>query len=406
MNFKDKLVWSLWDFATTPIAFVVNSIFLPLLILQVTGSNTLVAIIPIITAVVTAFWTPVVGTLIDKSENQGSIRRRIIFISAIIAAFSIYTLPLFSNAIYIVLTYSIASIAIQTGWTACNSYLAVAVEETKVGSVSGFGIAMGYLGGGIGTIGAAIVSLKSGNAAAFQFIAIFFLIFALIPALGLKDTEPAHVTEHTIFSELIDTINDFRKDPDIFKFLIASIAWGDGVSAIMTYASIIVTQVMGVPENEVSLFLIFALPAALFGSILLGKISDKIGLVITQAFILLLWISGVGYIIFWGTSVSVILAALIAGFALGGSLAVTRGLYCALIPEGKEGKFMGVSAIFGLFGGILGPFLTGVIADLPGMSIREGLLVPLISFAIGLLLLITIREPTKDEKTYLINESN
>ncbi len=402
MNFKDKLVWSFWDFATTPIAFVVNSIFLPLLINQLTGSNTLVSIIPIITAIVTAFWTPIVGTYIDKSQEQGKKRRQIIFISTIIATISIYFMPSLNNAVYVVILYSVASIAIQTGWTACNSYLAVAAEEVEVGSVSGFGIAMGYLGGGIGTVGAVLVSLTHGNASAFQFIAIFFLVFAMIPAIKLQDTRPVEITSKNIFKELLSTINDFRKDPDVFKFLIASIAWGDGVSAIMTFASLIVTKVMGVPETQVSLFLIFALPAALLGSIILGKMGDKLGLVLIQSTILLLWIAGVGYIIFMAGNVSVLIAAIIAGFALGGNLAVTRGLYCALIPEGKEGKFMGVSAIFGLFGGILGPLLTGIIADLPGLSLREGLFVPLVSFIIGLLILITIKEPQKDTKTYLI----
>ncbi len=402
MRFKDKLVWSLWDFATTPIAFVVNSIFLPLLINQLTGSNTLVSIIPIITAVVTAFWTPVVGTYIDKSEKQGKTRRWIIFISTIIASASIYVMPMFNDALLVVISYSIASIAIQTGWTACNSYLAVAAEEVEVGSVSGFGIAMGYLGGGIGTVGAVLVSLSLGNAASFQFIAIFFLAFAMIPAIVLRDTKQVSVISEDIFSELRNTINDFRKEPEVFKFLIASIAWGDGVSAIMTYASLIVTQVMGVPESQVSFFLSFALPAALGGSIILGKIGDKIGLVLIQSVILLLWISGVGYIMFMTSNVSVLVAAIIAGFALGGNLAVTRGLYCALIPEGKEGKFMGVNAIFGLFGGIIGPLFTGIIADIPGLSLKEGLIVPLISFIIGLLILITIPEPEKDTTTYLV----
>ncbi len=402
MRFKDKLIWALWDFATTPIAFVVNSIFLPLLINQLTGSNTLVSIIPIITAVVTAFWTPVVGTYIDKSEKQGKTRRWIIFISTIIASASIYVMPMFNDALFVVISYSIASIAIQTGWTACNSYLAVAAEEVEVGSVSGFGIAMGYLGGGIGTVGAVLVSLSHGNAAAFQFIAVFFLAFAMIPAIALRDTRQVSVISEGIFSELGNTINDFRKDPEVFKFLIASIAWGDGVSAIMTYASLIVTQVMGVPESQVSLFLIFALPAALVGSITLGKIGDKIGLVLIQSVILLLWIAGVGYIMFMAVNVSVLVTAIIAGFALGGNLAVTRGLYCALIPEGKEGKFMGVNAIFGLFGGIIGPLFTGIIADMPGLSLREGLIVPLISFIIGLLILITISEPEKDTTTYLV----
>ena len=378
MDRKNTAVWSFYDFATTPVAFAVNAMYLPLLILSLGGTNFTIGILPLITGIVAAVWTPFLGTLIDKSKTPNTIRKGIVFLSSLFAGISIIVLANSVNLTGLFLSFTTMSISIQSGWTAMNSYLSCEGEGERMGSLSGIGITMGYLGGAFGAGGALLIELIYDRTFAMIFVGIFLFIFAIIPSLFLTEHSEPTKNISSVIGGLKAGGKEMWNNSSVRAYLVGSILWGDAISTVVTFASILAIEVLLIPTVSVTFFLATALPAAMVGAYIQGKAGDRFGLVRLQRINLILWMVGIFVIIIGGNMIPSILVTSGAGFVLGGNLALSRGLFAKIIPDGMEGRFFGISAIFVFFGGAIGPLLTGFIADLPGMTLQIALVVPLL----------------------------
>jgi UMF1 family MFS transporter len=378
MKRPQKVAWAFYDFATTPVAFAVNSMYLPLIIISLGGTNLLVGGLPLITGVVAAFWTPFAGSLIDFSEDSTRLRRGILFFSSLAASIAIVIIGISDSLSYVILAFGFMSTAIQTGWIAANSFLAAEADKVRLGETSGFGILVGYLGGAIGAGGSVLLEMLFNRATALLFVAIFLLAFSMIPTLYLRDTARYQKPERNYLTGMTRALNEIRSNRSIAAFLIASILWGDAVSTIVTFASLIAVDILQIAATNATLFLAMALPGALLGAYFHGKLGDRIGLVRVLGLNLLFWSIGIAVIVFAGGVLPNPVVASIAGFALGGNLSISRAVYAKVIPTGMEGRLFGVSAVFAFFGGAIGPFLTGYVADIPGVGLQNALIIPLI----------------------------
>ena len=84
--------------------------------------------------------------------------------------------------------------------------------------------------------------------------------------------------------------------------------------------------------------------------------------------------------------------ATLAGFALGGNVTLSSALYAKVIPDGQEGSLFGIASIFALFGGAIGPLVTGFVADFLVFSLRYALFVPLVLFILAIPFVMKIQE--------------
>lgn len=392
MDKRTAIVWSFYDFATTPVAFVINAMYLPLMVVSLGGNYTTVGSLSIITAMVAAIWTPIVGAIIDRSKERFRIRRIVIMTSGVLAASSISLMSISGNLIELLLLFVMMSICVQTGWTSINAYLAAEAYKERLGSISGLGILMGYIGGGIGAMTAIIFDQTLGRTAAFGIVAAFLFIFITIPSVYLKNDQQASSSGAGLLTNTLRAATEILKNRSVRSYLVSSVLWGDAISTIMTFASLIAVEVFLVPPDSAILFLGLALPSAALGSVVQGKLGDEFGIKLMQGLNLILWALGFVVIIVWADIVPIIMVSIIAGFALGGNLALSRALYAKVIPKGFEGRLFGFSAIFAFFGGALGPLLTGFAADLPSMNLRTALLVPLAFVLLSLPMLALVQE--------------
>lgn len=195
-----------------------------------------------------------------------------------------------------------------------------------------------------------------------------------------------------MLSITLDAAKEVARNRSIKAYLFGSILWGDAISTIMTFASLIAIEVLLIPAESAILFLGLALPGAALGSVIQGRLGDRYGVRLMQGLNLGLWAIGFATIILWAEFAPVAVVSSIAGFALGGNLALSRALYAKIIPKGFEARLFGFSAIFTFFGGALGPLLTGFIADLPGVGLRTALIVPLLFVLLSLPALAFIQE--------------
>ncbi|TXT55179.1 MAG: membrane protein of unknown function [Candidatus Thorarchaeota archaeon] len=377
MQRRETMIWAFYDFASTPVAFAVNSLYLPLMIIDAGGTNTLVGILPLLTGAIAVFWTPMVGLVIDQSSSDSITRRILIFFSALVGSISIIVMAhLEFSLMGLVLSFTIMSIAIQTGWTAINSFLAAEGDIKSMGTLSGIGITFGYLGGAIGAGGAVLIETLTSRNFALIFVGLFLILFSLIPSLFLKDTKNTQSIEERM--KLRDTITEISQNRSLRMYLLGSILWGDAIATIMTFAAIISNEVLLIPVENVTLVVGSALPFAIIGGYIQGRLGDHYGIVKIQGMNLAIWAIGFSIIILLGSSLPIILITSVAGFALGGNVTLTRGLYAKIIPKGMEGRLFGISAIFAFFGGAIGPLVTGFVADIPGWTLQTALIVPLV----------------------------
>jgi UMF1 family MFS transporter len=382
----------MYDFATTPVAFAVNSMYLPLMVIAAGGNNTTVGLLPVISGAIAVLWTPLVGVFIDRATNQRTLRRLIILCSVLFASFSIAVLAFAEGLYFLVAAFCLMSIAIQTGWTAVNSYMVSSFDRNKLGTISGIGITLGYIGGGIGAGGAVIIEMLYDRSLALLIIAGFLLVFGLVPGILLPESTGEKNQKAPTLEALGDALREIKDDRSIQAYLVGYILWGDAVSAIVAFASVIAVEVLNIPTENASYFLAMALPGAVIGGYVQGKAADKIGLVQVQAINLLLWAAGITFMISFGGSIPTIVIALVAGVALGGNVALSRALYGKIMPPSMAGRLFGISSVFGFFGGAIGPLLMGYIADLEGSSLRIALVVPLFFFLASIPSLAFVKE--------------
>jgi UMF1 family MFS transporter len=90
-----------------------------------------------------------------------------------------------------------------------------------------------------------------------------------------------------------------------------------------------------------------------------------------------------------------ILAGMV-GLVQGGTQALSRSLFGAMVPKSKSAEFFGFYNISGKFAGILGPAVFGLVGQLGGTS-RLGILSLIVFFLAGgaLLLRVDVEEDTR-----------
>ena len=83
------------------------------------------------------------------------------------------------------------------------------------------------------------------------------------------------------------------------------------------------------------------------------------------------------------------------GLVLGGSQAISRSLYGAMIPAKESAEFFGFYSVFEKFSAIWGPFIFAIIRQITGTS-RLAILSLIGFFVIGIVLLFFVDEKERD----------
>jgi len=170
------------------------------------------------------------------------------------------------------------------------------------------------------------------------------------------------------------TIKEICKHRAVLLFLIAFFLYYDGVSSIISMATIYGREV-GIGAIDLLLVLLVTQLVAGPCAIIYGRLADKFG---TKTMIYV----GIGtYVIICllallmspDRDVSVLTAmfwglAMLVGTAQGGIQALSRAYFGKIVPKDKSNEFFGFYNIFGRLASILGTSLFGIIALATGHS--------------------------------------
>jgi len=311
--------------------------------------------------------------------------------------------------------FIIANIGFAGSLSICNGFLPEITDARNVGRISGYGYALGYVGGLLALI-LCMPLLRGGVGpenhllfrASFVVSAVFYAVFSVPTFLWLREravpvARPAGMSLARLgYTRLAATLRHVRSLPDMAWFFAAFLLFNDGIETVIYFSAIFAREVVGFTMGETVIMFMAVQVTALAGSVIFGHVSDRVGHKPALVGTLILWcvVCGAAFAAttrprFWAVS-------LVAGLGLGSAQACSRGLMRLFVPVGRDAEFYGFFAICQKFSAVIGPVAYGVIASLWGDQ-RIAIASVMVFFIAGLLLLARVNVARGAEAARVLN---
>jgi len=403
---RPVIAWALYDWANSAFATTVMAGFFPVFFKQhwnlgvpVTESTFRLGVTSGIASALIALVAPVLGAIADR----GGARVRLLMGFTVMGAAATAALALVPAGQWQVAAtlYLAGSLGFWAGIVFSDSLLLHVAEPREYDLVSGFGYAMGYLGGGLlfainvgMTLRPAWFGLADAAQAvkvSFVMVGLWWLIFALPLAFSVREQAagtrlaPSAAVRQG-FGELARTLREIRRYRPILWFLAAYWLYIDGVNTVIKMA-VDYGLSLGFEAAQLLAALLLtqfvAFPAALAFGWLGQRIGARKGIFVG----LTVYAGATCFAYFLRDVRDFYLLAVVIGLVQGGVQSLSRSYFGRLVPEGKSSEFFGFYNMMGKFAAVLGPLLTGVVAKLTGDP-RLSILSILLLFVGGAALLV------------------
>ena len=361
-------------------------------------------------------FAPVLGAISDFSSSKKKFLIAFAYMGSICA-----TLLYFCQSGDVWRTATLFLIA-QIGYVGANvfydAFLPQIASEDKIDWVSSKGFSYGYIGGGsqfaitLGLVaGGGIIGIGQGLAAriGLGMAGLWWAGFTLFTLKKLKEagaieempekyqSQPKIVAYTAIgITRTFATIKKVRRFKHLLLFLIAFMIYNDGVQTVISMATIYGTEELGFAATILMVTLLMIQIIAAGGALLFGRIASKIGAKRALMLALLLWSGVVTYAYFLHTVAEFFILGVVVGIVLGGSQALSRSFYGAMIPEEASAEFYGFYSVFSKFSAIWGPLVFAIIRQITGTP-RLAIISLMVFFIVGLILLAFVDEEKAKE---------
>lgn len=412
---RERWSWALYDFANTIFSMNVATLYFTVWIVSDLGaSSTLYAIANAIASAMVVVTIPVLGAISDARRRRKAWVVGFTLAACVgCAAIGILgqaTLPLAGEYVvggtgavtgwraglgdlkWVLLAFILANFAYQSAQPFYNAMLPELVPAAEQGRLSGFGVALGYVGSIVGVLmvepffksamsvlGGLDVStmqvLRSipfteygGRVSTFVPTALLFLLFTVPLILFCRDHAPvaerAAVAWRVGFQRVRATLRDARRHPGALRFILTTFIYQDAVGTIVAFMTLYAVKAVGFEQgSETTLFIALTVPA-IFGSYFYGWLADRIGpkraLSWTLGFWVLLLIAMIaapGKGAFW-------LVGFAIGLNFGGVNATERPVLLSLVPDVEAGRYFSLLLLSARVAAIAGPLIWGITVDL------------------------------------------
>jgi len=403
--------WCMYDwansaFVTTIMAAVLPTFYSSVAAAGLTGNQATVywGYTTAIAMLIVAVMAPILGAIADYS----GITKRLLAGFALMGIFFAALLYFVSTGDW--LKASIFFILANIGYGGANvfydSLLPHVAKADEIDQVSTRGYAMGYLGGGLLlAVNLAMImfpeyfflpNAEIATRISFVTVAIWWGVFTIPllrhvkepPASGDKTAGVNPITGG--LRRLGQTFKEIRRYRELLKFLIAFWLYNDGIGTIIKMATIYGAEI-GIGTTDLIGALLLTQFIGIPFSILFGKLARRLGtkpsIYIGLAVYTLISIAG--YFMseawhFW------VLAGTV-GLVQGGSQALSRSLFGAMVPRNRTAEFFGFYDVSSRIAGIAGPALFAVVGQITGSS-RLSIISLIVFFIGGGLILTTVNE--------------
>ena len=404
LNRPELRAWAMYDWANSAYWTTIIAAVFPVYFARVAAADlppatatSRFAWASAVAVAIVALISPVLGAIADYA----ALKKRMLAVFLWIGALSTFGLWWVDRGDWqlALALFVLGNIGAAGSITFADALLPHIAADHEVDRVSSAGYAVGYVGGGlllaVNTAWIAaphVFGLPDGTfpvRLSFVSVAVWWLVFS-VPIFRRVSEPPATREEGegqatsllTVgFSRLRHTFRELRLFRQAFLMLVAFAIYNDGINTIIRMASVFGTEI-GLPQDSLILsFLIVqfvGVPCA-FG---FGRLAAHIGAKrsVLATLVVYTGISIFGY--FVSTTWEFFFLAFMVGSVQGGSQALSRSLFAAMIPRHRSSEFFAFFGIFEKFAGILGPVLFAIVSDVVGSS-RPAVVMVVVFFAVG-----------------------
>jgi len=358
-----------------------------------------------ITGFLVAIIGPIVGSFADKKNRIVFFIRCFSLLCILFTTLLWFSKPSQSYLLYTLVIVGIANLFYELSLIFYNSLLKNISTDKNLGKSSGFGFALGYVGGIVillisiklfidtDNLPLGLIKEESQNIRAIALlVSIWFLIFS-IPFLFFVIKESKKKIKKNISSNFTDLKKLLwnKKISVLGKFLIARMLYADGLNAIIVMGGIFAVGVFNLEIKDLLKLSVLMNITAFIGAFVGGMANDKYGSKIVIIFSLVgLILSSVAILFTFSASTFFFLAA-INGLFIGPIQSASRVVITSMLNKNNQGKGFGLFATSGKLTSFVGPLLVGTVTFLTA-SQRIGFSAAIILLLSGLIILLNIRK--------------
>jgi UMF1 family MFS transporter len=418
-NPSNKIIrsWTWYDWANSAFATTAMAAVLPLFFRNVAAVSLpqsqeyLATSIWGYTTAAAMLIVALISLLLGPAADYGALKKRFLgfFMGLGVLATALMVLTGPGDWIWVALLFILGTIGWNSAEVFYDSLLPHISNSGNIDSVSSRGYAMGYAGGGILLILNIIIIWllpKTVLAGGGEPVPILGMKLSLVSValwwgffsipLFRNVPEPAGVQKglagesavRISARRLSATFRDIRRYRSLFLFILAYWFYNDGIGTVMKMATIYGNEIgIGTMDLIGALILVQVLgvPCSLAFGKLAGRFKTKRMILFGLGIYILVSIGAVFMtraIHFWGL-------CFLVGLVMGGTQALSRSLYGAMVPKNKSAEFFSFYNISGKFAGVIGPLVFGLSGQLFRSS-RFGAVSLVAFFIVGGLILLRV----------------
>lgn len=428
---RPVLEWAAWDWGSAAFNAIATTFIFSIYLTSdglFTGEATASQYLSLgltISGLVIAGLAPVTGQRADRAGRGGLMLG--IYTYAVVACLALMYFvypasPLGSiGALWLgIALLGLGSIFFELASVNYNAMLNHISDKKTMGRISGLGWGSGYVGGivlllilfvgfiqpEVGWFG---VTKEDGmNVRVAMLLAAAWFGLSALPVV-MRPPKPKYIHPHEKSESLAEsyrrlwaTVRSLAKDaPHTLRFLMASAVFRDGLAGVFTFGAILAATGFGFDKSEVIIFGIASNVVAGIATIAFGALDDRfgpkriievsLGCMITAG-MCVFFFADYGPKVFW-------VFGLLLCIFVGPVQSASRSFLARMIPEGREGEVFGLYATTGRAVSFLAPamyglsvFLGGQFSSDPKMATVWGIVGIISILALGLALLIPIRQ--------------
>ncbi len=417
--------WGMWDWGSAAFNAVILTFVFSVYLVDAVGAD-LPGGTPASTwlgwflagaAAIAALSAPVAGR---RSDELGRRKRSLILLTLAVVILVAALFFVRDDYRYLWLGLALLAIGSVTFELAQVPYFAMLQQVSTpatVGRVSGFGFAMGYLGGIVlllicylGFIAGdgdtrGLLNIPTDDGLNIRVIALLCAVWFLLSAIPLFVTMPENEPRVDRSAPKPSTAELYRglgrdirtlwqRDRNTVWFLLASAVFRDGLAGVFTFGAVLAVTVYGVGAGDVLIFGIAANVIAALGAMVGGRLDDLIGPkpVIVGSLAAMV---AVGFTLFFVSGPTMFWTlGLALCFFPGAVQSCARSYLARMTPEGVEGQMFGLYATTGRAVTFLSPLAFSTFQVVFG-SEKAGVLGLTAVLLIGLLVILPVRAPAR-----------
>ena len=365
-----------------------------------------------LTGLIVAILSPLLGAVADQGGRRKPWLLALSAIAILGTASLWYVRPQADDLLFALIAAGIATAGFELATVFYNALLPEVTTPRHIGRVSGWGWGLGYAGG-LACLALALFVFVQPKPPPFgldpalaeqvrivgPLAAVWFAVFALPLFLFVPDRAAGALAPFEAMRRgigvLFKTLRQVRRYANVARFLLAKMIYIEGLNTLFAFGGIYAAGSFGMGLEEVLLFGIVLNIAAGAGAFAFAWVDDWIGakrtILISLGALMLFGLPAV--LVTDKTAFYIVATGL--GIFLGPAQAASRSLMARLAPPERMTEFFGLYSLAGKVTSFVGPALFGWITWATG-SQRAGMAALLVFFLVGFILLLPVREPSRD----------